>query len=177
MRTHIYKPKVNLAEWRLRVDGLVERELALAMAEIEKLPRVEQVAVLECAGNGRWTGVRLADVLHRAGVKSGAAQVLFNGADVPMGTVPDSFSGPPHTVRYARLPAVELSGRRSSGPVRVAAAIMVMCASEFSCRCCKERRMQTSDSKTCDHSWARSDSPSASEATITSSPSRAWQRS
>src|ERR1039458_7665931 len=89
VRTHIYKPKVELAEWRLRVDGLIERELALDMAQIEKLPRVEQVAVLECAGNGRWTGVRLADVLKRAGVKSGATHVLFNGADVPMGKVPD----------------------------------------------------------------------------------------
>ena len=110
VRTHIYKPKVELAEWRLRVDGLVERELTLNMAEIEKLPRVEQVAVMECAGNGRsffqpgvagmqwkygavgnarWTGVRLADLLKSAGVKSGASQVLFNGADVPMGNVPD----------------------------------------------------------------------------------------
>jgi len=110
VRTHIYKPKVELAEWRLRVDGLVERELTLDMAQVEKLPRAEQVAVLECAGNGRsfyepgvagmqwrygavgnarWTGVRLADVLHRAGVKAGATHVLFNGADVPMGKVPD----------------------------------------------------------------------------------------
>src|ERR1022692_4501904 len=43
VRTHIYKPKVELAEWRLRVDGLIERELALDMAQIEKLPRVEQI--------------------------------------------------------------------------------------------------------------------------------------
>ncbi|HLY16026.1 MAG TPA: molybdopterin-dependent oxidoreductase [Bryobacteraceae bacterium] len=110
VRTHIYKPKVELADWRVKVDGLVERELTLDMAELKKLPRVEQVAVLECAGNGRafyepgvagmqwrvgavgnaqWTGVRLADVLKRAGVKPGAQQVLFNGADIPMGKVPD----------------------------------------------------------------------------------------
>jgi len=110
VRTHIYKPKVSLAGWRLKVDGLVERELMLDMEELKRLPRVEQVAVLECAGNGRafyepgvagmqwrlgavgnarWTGVRLADVLKRAGVKAGATNVLFNGADVPMGKVPD----------------------------------------------------------------------------------------
>ncbi len=110
VRTHIYKPNVELAQWRLRVDGLVEHEVMLDMSQLEKLPRVEQVAVLECAGNGRsfyepgvtgmqwrygavgnarWTGVRLADVLKQAGVKSGATQVLFNGADVPMGKVPD----------------------------------------------------------------------------------------
>lgn len=44
---------------------------------------------------------------------------------------------------------------------------MFMCASEFSCRSFKERRMQTSDSKTCGHSLAHLDSPSASKATIT----------
>ena len=110
VRTHIYKPNVPLAEWRLKVDGLVEHELTLGMDELKRLPRAELVAVLECAGNGRsfyepgvpgmqwrygavgnarWTGVRLADVLKRAGVKPGASNVLFNGADVPMGKVPD----------------------------------------------------------------------------------------
>ncbi len=38
-------------------------------------------------GNARWTGVRLKDVLDRAGVKSGAVQVRFNGMDEPV--VPD----------------------------------------------------------------------------------------
>lgn len=110
IRTHIYKPNVTLADWRLKVDGLVNRELTLDMAALKKLPRVEQTAVLECAGNGRsfyepgvpgmqwrvgavgnarWTGVRLADVLKLADVKPGATTVLFNGADVPMGRVPD----------------------------------------------------------------------------------------
>jgi len=35
-------------------------------------------------GNARWTGVRLKDVLDRAGVKAGAAQVRFNGMDEPV---------------------------------------------------------------------------------------------
>jgi DMSO/TMAO reductase YedYZ molybdopterin-dependent catalytic subunit len=110
VRTHIYKPDVTLADWRLKVDGLVSRELTLDMGALKKLPRLELAAVLECAGNGRsfyepgvpgmqwrygavgnarWTGVRLADLLKLAGVKPGAAHVLFNGADVPMGKVPD----------------------------------------------------------------------------------------
>jgi sulfite oxidase len=110
VRTHLYRPKVDLAAWRLRVDGLVEWELTLDMAGLRKLPRVEMVAVLECAGNGRsfyepgvtgmqwrygaagnarWTGVRLADLLRRAGIKQEARQIAFNGADVPMGKVPD----------------------------------------------------------------------------------------
>jgi hypothetical protein len=39
-------------------------------------------------GNARWTGVRLKDVLDRAGVKAGALQVRFNGMDEPV--VPDA---------------------------------------------------------------------------------------
>ena len=35
-------------------------------------------------GNARWTGVRLKDVLDRAGVKAGAVQVRFNGLDEPV---------------------------------------------------------------------------------------------
>jgi DMSO/TMAO reductase YedYZ molybdopterin-dependent catalytic subunit len=35
-------------------------------------------------GNARWTGVRLKDVLDRAGVKSGAVEVRFNGMDEPV---------------------------------------------------------------------------------------------
>jgi DMSO/TMAO reductase YedYZ molybdopterin-dependent catalytic subunit len=110
VRTHIYRPKVELPAWRLRVDGLVERELTLDMDGLKKLPRAEHVAVLECAGNGRsfyeprvagsqwrygavgnarWTGVRLADLLKQAGIHPGAKNILFNGADVPMGKVPD----------------------------------------------------------------------------------------
>jgi DMSO/TMAO reductase YedYZ molybdopterin-dependent catalytic subunit len=39
-------------------------------------------------GNARWTGVRVRDVLDRAGVKPGAVQVRFNGLDEPV--VPDA---------------------------------------------------------------------------------------
>jgi DMSO/TMAO reductase YedYZ molybdopterin-dependent catalytic subunit len=35
-------------------------------------------------GNARWTGVRLKEVLDRAGVKAGAVQVRFNGMDEPV---------------------------------------------------------------------------------------------
>jgi DMSO/TMAO reductase YedYZ molybdopterin-dependent catalytic subunit len=110
VRTHLYKPTVDVNRWKLRVSGTVAMPLTLDMAELRKLPRVEMVSVLECAGNGRsfyqptvtglqwrygavgnarWTGVRLADVLRKAGLRSGVKEILFNGADVPMGTMPD----------------------------------------------------------------------------------------
>ena len=110
VRTHVYAPKVDLNSWRLRVEGEVETPLTLGMEDVKKLPQLEQVSVVECAGNGRglyeppvpglqwvtgavgnarWRGVRLADVLKRAGVKASAKEIVFDGADVPIGTMPD----------------------------------------------------------------------------------------
>ena len=110
VRTHVYAPRVNMNDWRLKVDGEVATTLTLTMEDLKQLPAIELVSVVECAGNGRafyepsmpglqwanggvgngrWRGVRLADVLKRAGVKDSAREILFNGADVPVGTMPD----------------------------------------------------------------------------------------
>lgn len=110
VRSHHYTPKLDLASWKLSVGGEVAKPLTLSMDELKKLPSVELVAVLECAGNGRslyepsmpglqwehggvgnarWRGVRLADVLKAAGVKPTAKHVLFDGADVPVGKQPE----------------------------------------------------------------------------------------
>ncbi len=110
VRTHVYAPTVDLNSWRLKVNGEVAAPLTLTMEDLKKLPEVTQVSVVECAGNGRgfydppvpgmqwgsgavgnarWRGVRLADVLKRAGIKDSAKEILFDGADVPVGTMPD----------------------------------------------------------------------------------------
>lgn len=110
VRTHVYVPTVNLNDWRLSIDGEVATPLTLTMDDLKKLPSVEMVSVVECAGNGRsfadppvpglqwsngsvgngrWRGVRLADVLKRAGMKDSGKEILFNGADVPLGTMQD----------------------------------------------------------------------------------------
>ena len=110
VRSHMSKPTVDVGSWRLSVDGEVSTPLKLTMDELKKLPTVEQVSVIECAGNGRafykpgvagmqwtgggvgnarWRGVRLADVLKKAGIKPTARHILFNGADTPPGTMPD----------------------------------------------------------------------------------------
>jgi sulfite oxidase len=110
IRTHAYTPTIDLAEWKLQVDGQVGQPLTLTLDELKKMPRAELVSVLECAGNGRsfyqpripgaqwaygavgngrWAGVRLGDVLKKAGLKDGAKELLFDGADAPLGTMPD----------------------------------------------------------------------------------------
>ena len=96
---------VDAEKFRLAVHGHVERELSLSLRELQTLPEFEIVAVNQCSGNSRgffaprvpggqwgngamgnarWTGVRLKDVLDRAGVKSGGVQVRFGGLDQPV---------------------------------------------------------------------------------------------
>jgi DMSO/TMAO reductase YedYZ molybdopterin-dependent catalytic subunit len=111
VRCHTYIPEpVNLPDWRLKLDGVVNQSLTLSMDDLKKLPRVELVGVLECAGNGRsfyqprmagaqwafgsvgngrWAGVRFRDVLQKAGLKDSAQHILLDGADVPIGKMPD----------------------------------------------------------------------------------------
>jgi DMSO/TMAO reductase YedYZ molybdopterin-dependent catalytic subunit len=110
VRTHVYVPTVNLNDWRLSIDGEVATPLTLTMDDLKKLPSVQLDSVVECAGNGRafadppvpglqwtngsvgngrWRGVRLAEVLKRAGMKDSGKEILFNGADVPLGTMQD----------------------------------------------------------------------------------------
>jgi DMSO/TMAO reductase YedYZ molybdopterin-dependent catalytic subunit len=116
VRSHVYTPQVDANQWRLTVGGQVSTPLTWTVEELKQLPRVELVSVMECAGNGRsfqdprviglqwslgavgnarWAGVRLSDVLKKAGVKAGAKEVIFNGADVPIGTMPDFVRGIP----------------------------------------------------------------------------------
>ena len=116
VRTHVYAPQVEVGSWKLQVSGEVANPLTLTMDELKKLPRVELIGVLECAGNGRsfyeptvpgaqwrygavgnarWAGVRLADVLKKAGVKPSARELIFDGVDVPIGKMPDFQRGIP----------------------------------------------------------------------------------
>jgi DMSO/TMAO reductase YedYZ molybdopterin-dependent catalytic subunit len=110
VRSHLPTPAVDAAAWNVTIGGAVERTLTLRLGDLRGFPRASIVATLECAGNGRaffeppvagvqwqkgavgnarWTGVRLADVLRRAGVQPSAGFVLLDGADRPVGTVPD----------------------------------------------------------------------------------------
>jgi len=110
VRSHTYIPEVKERDWTLVIDGLVERPLTLSLSDLKRFPRSELVGVLECAGNGRsfysptvagaqwrfgsvgnarWSGVRLRDVLQKAGLKPGTSQLLMDGADVPLGKMPD----------------------------------------------------------------------------------------
>jgi DMSO/TMAO reductase YedYZ molybdopterin-dependent catalytic subunit len=100
-------PRVDVKSWRLQVGGpSAHRPFALSLPELKaNFPHVSLAAVNQCSGNRRglfsprvpgvqwgngamgnalWTGVRLRDVLHKAGVAADALEVVFNGADGPL---------------------------------------------------------------------------------------------
>jgi DMSO/TMAO reductase YedYZ molybdopterin-dependent catalytic subunit len=94
---------VDLKEWRLRVDGNVEKPLALSLPDLfTRFKTVSVAAVNQCSGNSRsrfqprvpggqwgngamgnalWTGVNLREVLDAAKIKGGTVQVQFEGLD------------------------------------------------------------------------------------------------
>ena len=94
---------VDPGTFRLQISGHVETPLSLSVAELRSgFETVSLVAVNQCSGNSRsffeprvpggqwkngamgnarWAGVRLRDLLDRAGVKGGAVDVAFSGLD------------------------------------------------------------------------------------------------
>jgi len=89
---HYGHPTVDLAAFRLKVTGLVNKTLSLTIDDLKKMKSTELVAGFECsgnsprsieglAGNGKWTGVSLKSVLDAAGVKPEAREFVFFGAD------------------------------------------------------------------------------------------------
>jgi DMSO/TMAO reductase YedYZ molybdopterin-dependent catalytic subunit len=122
VRNNFPIPNLDASTYRLCVTGQVERPLALSLRELQNLPSQTEVVTLECAGNGRtlfdpavpgerwqfgavstaeWSGVPLAEILDRAGVRSSAREVRFRGAD---GGEVDNTHG---TIRFERSLTVD----------------------------------------------------------------------
>ncbi len=83
-------PKVAEEGWSLQVGGMVERPYSLTLAEIRDLPAVTETRTLCCISNeiggdlisnATWKGVRLKDLLERAGVKAGAVDLAMSARD------------------------------------------------------------------------------------------------
>jgi len=133
VRSHFYTPSIQADAWRLRVDGDVGTTLELTLDDLRRLPLRSAVVTLECAGNGRaffnppvagvqwrkgavgtarWTGVRLADLLRRAGVRPSARHVWLDGADVGIGKAPDFIRNLPmnKAMEADTLLAFEMNG-------------------------------------------------------------------
>jgi DMSO/TMAO reductase YedYZ molybdopterin-dependent catalytic subunit len=137
VRNHFPVPRPDVKHWRLKVEGAVGRPLELSYEALTGMASRTQVALLECAGNGRafltpkakgvpwelgavgnaeWTGVPLAAVLDRAGVRPGAVEVVLEGADEGEITEEPKSPGRIHFARSlplekARRPEVLLAYR------------------------------------------------------------------
>ena len=120
IRSHFPAPRLDVASYRLEIEGAARNPFVLGYDELRRMPSETRVATLECAGNNRvflvpqvegaqwglgavgnaeWTGVPLADLLERAGLDEGAREVILEGAD--RGT-PKEPPIPPRPISYAR---------------------------------------------------------------------------
>ena len=107
IRSHSPTPRIDASTWRLMIEGSgVRTPVSFGYDEIKAMPQVTVTRVIECAGNGRrffkeafgiegeggqwrtgaigaaeWSGVRLRDLLQRAGLTAGARDVMPEGMD------------------------------------------------------------------------------------------------
>ena len=88
--TALRVPDVPVDQWRLRVHGLVDRELDLSFEDLLSRRLVERRITLTCVsnpvggeyvGNATWIGVPVRDLLREAGVREGADAVRSRSAD------------------------------------------------------------------------------------------------
>ena len=88
--TALLVPQVDVGTWQLDLAGMVDHPFSLTYDELLAMPLFEQYVTIACVsnrvggnlvGNALWTGVRLKDLLERAGVQAGATQIVGRSVD------------------------------------------------------------------------------------------------
>ncbi|WP_082579712.1 molybdopterin-dependent oxidoreductase [Arthrobacter sp. Soil736] len=88
--TALSVPEIKAEEWELRVHGLVEQEVRLTFQDLLDAELIESHVTLTCvsnpvggtlAGNAKWLGLPIREVLKRARPKDGADMVLSTSID------------------------------------------------------------------------------------------------
>ncbi len=83
-------PQVDSKSWNLTIKGLVEKPLTINYDQIRSMPSVQEYVTLECISNkiggdlistALWKGVRLSQLLDKAGIKPNVKYVVFRCAD------------------------------------------------------------------------------------------------
>ena len=83
-------PSIDTGSWRLQIGGHVAQPFSLSYDDLRALPVVERYHTLECISNdiggnlisnAYFRGVSLADLLNRAGIQTGASELVFAAAD------------------------------------------------------------------------------------------------
>lgn len=77
--------KTGFADYRLTIDGLVERPTSLSLAELRRLPSRTQITRHDCVEGwsaiGRWTGAQMTPLLQSVGLKPEARYLVLHCAD------------------------------------------------------------------------------------------------
>jgi DMSO/TMAO reductase YedYZ molybdopterin-dependent catalytic subunit len=88
--TALIVPKVPAQDWRLRIHGMVDREVSVDLRGLLARPLVERDITLTCVsnevggpyvGNARWIGALLRPLLDEAGVHAEATQLVSRSAE------------------------------------------------------------------------------------------------
>ena len=135
VRQHLPRPgAIDTAAYRLTVNGMVSKPLALSLADLGALPQFTVPATLECTGNGRgfyspkipgiqwmrgaignaeWRGPRVSDVLKMARANSAAAFLETDGADTGIASTPDFVRSLPmaKALHPATILALSMNGQ------------------------------------------------------------------
>ena len=129
----IMEKPINLSNWKLSVEGFVERKISLTFEDIRRRPKAELAGTLECSGNSRsllkskasgnpwtiggvgnaiWGGVWLKELLEEAELQENARHVSFEGLDKPLGSAGIKFirSIPLEKAMASTLLAYEMNG-------------------------------------------------------------------
>jgi DMSO/TMAO reductase YedYZ molybdopterin-dependent catalytic subunit len=89
---HFNQPVLDPATYKLKITGKVAKPVEFSLADLRAMHATDVVAGYECSGNttrafqalsscGKFTGVRLRDVLKHAGLGPKAKEVVFVGSD------------------------------------------------------------------------------------------------
>jgi DMSO/TMAO reductase YedYZ molybdopterin-dependent catalytic subunit len=129
-------PRVDAKTWKLAIGGEgANEEIQLGLDDLKQLAPVEVVALCQCSGNrrglfqphvagvewgygamgcARWKGVRLKDLLDKAGVKKEAVEIVLDGADGAVSDkTPDFVKSLPlwKAIEDTTLVAYEMNGQ------------------------------------------------------------------
>jgi len=136
LRSNFGVPRIDSRNHKVEVGGAVIRPLSLGLTDLRAMPHRTLVVTTECAGNhrtslsplppgepwqgnavstGTFTGVPLAALLERTGLRPGAAEILAEGADrgrVASGETPFARSLPlEKALDPDTLLALEMNGK------------------------------------------------------------------
>jgi DMSO/TMAO reductase YedYZ molybdopterin-dependent catalytic subunit len=120
--TALLVPNVNIDTWTVSVTGMVDRPQTFTYDQLLAMPLFEQYVTIACVsntvgghlvGNALWTGVRLKDILERAGIQAGATQIVGRSVDGFTAGFPTDWAMAPE-----REPMIAVGMNREPLPAR-----------------------------------------------------------